>query len=169
MQPVTAKHDLSVSDVTFPRESSSWWHWWLIRRCIFFAILDSSFVLFSDTDNYGPFIRGYCRIASSKQLKPATKAWGPSVSLPWKPKLFNSLPAQPQPLHWRQNGHDGVSSHQSLDCLLKRLQIKRKHQSSASLAFVRGIHRWPRNSPHKGPITRKTFPFDDAIMRQAFA
>ena len=33
-----------------------------------------------------------------------------------------------------------------------------KHQSSASLAFVRGIHRWPMNSPHKGPGTRKLFP-----------
>ena len=32
---------------------------------------------------------------------------------------------------------------------------QRKHQSSASLAFVRGIHRWPVNSPHKGPVTRK--------------
>ena len=41
---------------------------------------------------------------------------------------------------------------------------KRKHQSSASLAFVRGIHRWPVNSPHKGPLTRKVFPFDDVIM-----
>ena len=40
----------------------------------------------------------------------------------------------------------------------------RKHQSSASLAFVRGIHRRPVNSPHKGPITRKMFPFDDIIM-----
>ena len=30
----------------------------------------------------------------------------------------------------------------------------RKHQSSASLAFVRVIHRWPVNSPHKGPVTR---------------
>ena len=29
---------------------------------------------------------------------------------------------------------------------------QRKHQSSASLAFVRGIHRWPVNSPHKGPV-----------------
>ena len=36
---------------------------------------------------------------------------------------------------------------------------KRKHQSSASLAFVRGIHRWPVNSPHKWPVTRKMFPF----------
>ena len=41
----------------------------------------------------------------------------------------------------------------------------RKHQSSVSLAFVRGIHRWPVNSPHKGPVTRKMFPFDDVIMK----
>ena len=36
---------------------------------------------------------------------------------------------------------------------------QRKHQSSASLAFVRGIHRWPAISPHKGPVTRKMFPY----------
>ena len=41
---------------------------------------------------------------------------------------------------------------------------QRKHQSSASLAFVRGIHREPVNSPHKGPVTWKRFPFDDVIM-----
>ena len=41
---------------------------------------------------------------------------------------------------------------------------QRKHQSSASLAFVRGIHRWPVNSPHKWPVTRKMLPFDDVIM-----
>ena len=39
---------------------------------------------------------------------------------------------------------------------------QRKHQSSASLAFMLGIHRWPVNSPHKWPVTRKMFPFDDA-------
>ena len=39
-----------------------------------------------------------------------------------------------------------------------------KHQSSASLAFVWGIHRWPVNSPHKWSVTRKMFPFDDVIM-----
>ena len=39
-----------------------------------------------------------------------------------------------------------------------------KHQSSASLAFVQGIHRGPVNSPHKWPVTRKMFPFDDVIM-----
>ena len=41
---------------------------------------------------------------------------------------------------------------------------QRKHQSSASLAFVCGIHRWPTNSRHKGPMMQKMFPFDDVIM-----
>ena len=41
---------------------------------------------------------------------------------------------------------------------------QRKLQSSASLAFVRGINRGPVNSPHKWTITRKMFPFDDVIM-----
>ena len=41
---------------------------------------------------------------------------------------------------------------------------QRKHQSSASLAFVRGIHRSLVNSPHKRPVTRNMFPFGDVIM-----
>ena len=41
---------------------------------------------------------------------------------------------------------------------------QRKHQSTASLAFVREIHRGPVNFPHKWPVTRKMFPFDDVIM-----
>ena len=39
-----------------------------------------------------------------------------------------------------------------------------KHQSSASPAFVRWIHPWPLNFPHKGPVTWKMFPFDNVIM-----
>ena len=42
---------------------------------------------------------------------------------------------------------------------------QRKHQSSASLAFVWGIHWWPVNSPHKRPVTPKMFPFDAVIMK----
>ena len=42
---------------------------------------------------------------------------------------------------------------------------QRKHQSSASLAFMRGIHRRPVNSPHKWPVTRKMIPFDEVIMK----
>ena len=43
---------------------------------------------------------------------------------------------------------------------------QRKHQSSASLAFVRGIRRWPVSSLHKGPVTRKMFPFDDVFVNK---
>ena len=46
---------------------------------------------------------------------------------------------------------------------------KKKHQRSASLAFVRGIHRGPVNSPHKWPVTRKMSPFDDIIMDSNFS
>ena len=45
---------------------------------------------------------------------------------------------------------------------------QRKHQNSASLTFVRGIHRWPVDSPHKAPVTRKMFPFGDVIMNWAY-
>ena len=45
---------------------------------------------------------------------------------------------------------------------------QRKHQSSATLAFVWGIHRGPVISPHKWPVTRKMFPFDDVIMSSLY-
>ena len=64
-------------------------------------------------------------------------------------------------LLWRHNGRDGVSNHPPHDCLPGADQ--RKHQSSTSPAFVRDINRWPVNSPHKGKVTRKMFPFDDVI------
>ena len=72
----------------------------------------------------------------------------------------------PYLLQWRHNEHNGVSNQQRLDCLLNRLfwQDQRKHQRSASLAFVRGIHRSPVNSPHKGPVTRKMFSVDDVMF-----
>ena len=69
-------------------------------------------------------------------------------------------------IQWRHNERDGVSNHRPLDCLLNRLFRRRskKLQSSTSLTFVWGIHRWPVNSAHNGQVTRKMFPFDDVIM-----
>ena len=43
---------------------------------------------------------------------------------------------------------------------------QRKHQSSASLAFMPEIHRWPVNFPHKWPVKLKIFTFDDVIMER---
>ena len=45
---------------------------------------------------------------------------------------------------------------------------QRKYESSASLAFVRGIHQWAVISPHTWPVTRKMFIFDDVIMNTHF-
>ena len=54
----------------------------------------------------------------------------------------------------------GVSTVYSIFCP----GADKKYQTSASLAFVSGIYRWPVNSPHKGSVTPKMFPFDDVIM-----
>ena len=45
---------------------------------------------------------------------------------------------------------------------------QRKHQSSVSLAFVRGIRRSPLDSRHKGPVAQRIFPFDDVITLHRF-
>ena len=76
-------------------------------------------------------------------------------------------------LQWHHNESDGVSNHWCLDCLLNRLCRRRSKKtsakSSASLAFVREIHRLPVNSPHKRPVTRTMFPFDDVIICNTFS
>ena len=71
-------------------------------------------------------------------------------------------------LKWRYNGRDNGPNHRRFYCLLNRLFRRRskKNQRSASAAFVRGIHRWPVNSPHKGQVTWKTIPFEDVIINR---
>ena len=69
-------------------------------------------------------------------------------------------------LEWRHNGRDGVSNHQPHVCLLNRL-FRRRSKKTSKLrvtGLLRGIHRGPVNSPHKWPVTREMFPFDDVIM-----
>ena len=69
-------------------------------------------------------------------------------------------------LQWRHNGRDSVSNHQPHDCLLNRL-FRRRSKKISKLRFtglVRAIHRGPVHTPHKWPVTRKMFPFDDVIM-----
>ena len=70
-------------------------------------------------------------------------------------------------LHWRYNDHDGVSNHQPPGCLLNRLFRRRSKKTSkiCVTGLCVGNSPGPVNSPHKGPVTRKMFPFDDVIMR----
>ena len=69
-------------------------------------------------------------------------------------------------LRWRHNYHDGVSNHQPHGCLLNRLFRRRSKKTSKIrvTGLCAGNSPGPVNSPHKGPVTRKMFPFDDVIM-----
>ena len=69
-------------------------------------------------------------------------------------------------LHWRHNDHDRVSNHQPHGCLLNRL-FRRRSKKALELRVTGlcvGNSQGPANSPHKGPVTRKMFQFDDVIM-----
>ena len=71
-----------------------------------------------------------------------------------------------QSLQWRLNDHDSVSNHRPHDCLLNRL-FRRRSKKTSKLRVTGlcvGNSPGPVNSPHKGPVTRKMFPFDDVIM-----
>ena len=77
----------------------------------------------------------------------------------WRVECFDSL-------RWRHNDYAGVSNHQPHGCLLNRLFGRRSKKTSK--LRVTGLcaanSPGPVNSPHKGPVTRKMFPFDDVIM-----
>ena len=69
-------------------------------------------------------------------------------------------------LQWRHNDHDVVSNQQPHGCLLNRL-FRRRSKKTSKLRVTGlcvGNSPGPVNSPHKGPVTRKRFPFDDVIM-----
>ena len=69
-------------------------------------------------------------------------------------------------LQWCHNDNCGVSNHQPHDCLLNRLfrRISKKTSKLRVTGLCAGISPGPVNSPHKGPVTRWMFPFDDVIM-----
>ena len=69
-------------------------------------------------------------------------------------------------LRWRHNDHYSVSNHQPHGCLLNCL-FRRRWKKTSKLRVTGlcvGNSPGPVNSPHKGPVTRKMFPFDDVIM-----
>ena len=115
-------------------------------------------------------IMAWCRQAASHYL---SQCWPRSLS-PYGvtiPQWINvhghvSIPttnkAFPFPLQWRHNDHDGASNHQPHGCLLNRL-FRRRSKKTSKLR-VTGLCVGPVNSPRKGPITRKIFPFDNVIM-----
>ena len=82
------------------------------------------------------------------------------------PEQADSNIYQQASLRWRHNDHPGVSNHQPHGCLLNRL-FRRRWKKTSKLrvtGLCAGNSPVPVNSPHKGPVTRKMFPFDDVIM-----
>ena len=80
---------------------------------------------------------------------------------------FNTFgPEQNVSLQWRHNGRHSVSNHQPHDCFLNRLFRRRSKKTSklCVTGLCAGNSPGPVNSPHKWPVTRKMFPFDDVIM-----
>ena len=69
-------------------------------------------------------------------------------------------------LRWRHNYHADISNHQPHGCLLNRV-FRRRSKKTSKLrvtGLCAGKSPGPLVSPHKGPVTRKLFPFDDVIM-----
>ena len=83
-----------------------------------------------------------------------------------KPFLCTCRANFTESLQWRHNDHDGVSNHQPNGCLLNRLFGRRSKKTSKLrvTGLCVGNSPGPGSSPHKGPVTRKMFPFDDVIM-----
>ena len=98
---------------------------------------------------------------TASKIEGASTSWKHHAHLPPKLNQFNSS-------HYDDVIMDAIASQiTSLTIVYSNVYSgadQSKHQSSASLAFLWGIHRGPVNSPHKWPVTRKIFPFDDVIM-----
>ena len=106
-----------------------------------------------DLEPIGFFIISVLRYITSSATKD-------EMSSTWRHYRF-SAESRFYTLQWRHNEHDGVSNHRRLDCLTNRKCIgadQRNYQSSALLASVKRIHRWPMDS-HKRPVTQKMFPY----------
>ena len=61
-------------------------------------------------------------------------------------------------LQWRHHERHGILNQRRLDCAFNRLFKRASKKTSKSLVFVRGIHRWPMDSPHKGASNAKNVP-----------
>ena len=66
-------------------------------------------------------------------------------------------------IKWRHNDRNGVSNRRRLDCLLNRL-CRRRSKKTSKLGVTGLCEESPVDSPHKGPVTLKMFPFDEIIV-----
>ena len=108
--------------------------------------------------------RGYCAVAINYEFPILREVFAQIYMNIWMDVIRShaDIHCKTIPLRWRHNGYDSVSNHQPHDCLLNRLF--RHRSKKISRLRVTGICAGTVNSPHKWPVTRKMFPFDDVIM-----
>ena len=89
----------------------------------------------------------------------ATGAWSSND----RQRLHNMEGYHDSTLQWRHNERGGVSNHRRLHCLLNRLfrRISKKTSKLRATGICEGNP--PVVSPHKGPVTRRMFPFDGVM------
>ena len=131
------------------------------RSRIFFYRNGSASV---SSDRHNPFLKGFVS-PWWKSCENVPKVLSPQTST-GKVSHHGTLPYLPY--HYNDVTMSKIASQiTSLTIVYSTVYSgphRTKHQSSASLAFVWWIHRIPVNSPHKWPVTRKMFSFDDVIM-----
>ena len=125
-----------------------------------FCLCVCMYVFFLRIQLCGSKIRGFILFANMG----FNESW---VCTLYNVNLLSIICNWPISLLWRHNERDDVSNHLRLNCLLVCSGADQsKNQSSVALAFAGELPRLPVNSPCKGPVTRKMFPFDDVIMSE---
>ena len=136
----------------------NWFRWWLVasrHQCIAWTNVGSSSAMSSDIH-----LREYFQEIRQPSI---TKISLKMADL----KCYSNLPETNELiiLHYSDIIKGTIVSQiTSLTLVYSTVNsdaAQRKHQSSASLSSVRGIHRWSVNSPHNWPVTRKMFPLDN--------
>ena len=113
-----------------------------------------------EVKNNGMFIAKWCHSRFILRVKDISKLF---ASVQYGVQRKCTEPAVLVCLHYSDVVIGAIASQITSLTVVYSGTYQRKHQSSASLAFVRGIHRWPVNSSHKGSVTRKIYPFDDTM------
>ena len=105
-----------------------------------------------------------CRDACRDRLHAVTGKTFPAFPAHAHPQFYAS---GKRPIAMTSHQRPGASNHHGLDCLVNSLLMltsKKIPYPHVTGFFVRGIHRWPVDSPHKGTVTWKGFPMHDVIM-----
>ena len=137
------------------------------RRLLSMHFLENKRLYFDSNSTEACFFGFY---SSDKSAFAHVMSWRRTGNAALLKQTRESNHTQNESLQWRHNEHDEVSNHRRREYLLNHFFMRRSKKTSkafvnkTSMAFVRGIHRWPGNSQHNGSVKRKVFPFDDVIM-----